>query len=299
MDHGFAASGFRDAAGYLAGVLSLAGLVKRFDGVAAVDGLSLRVERGQVFGLLGPNGAGKSTTIGMAMGLLRPDAGRVQIEGHGDPAEPTARRALGVAPQAEALYEDLTGMENLRFFARIQGVQDPTRAASEALERVGLSPRGRDRVKTYSGGMRRRLNLAAAIVHRPPLLLLDEPTAGVDPQSRASLLELVRSLAQDGSAVLYTTHYMEEAAKLCDRVGIMDRGRLLDSGTVDELLHRHGTETLVFVQRNGHGEERVATRDPMTVVSQALQAGEVTGLRVERPDLETVFLALTGRSLRD
>jgi ABC-2 type transport system ATP-binding protein len=299
MDHGFAASGFRDAAGYLAGVLSLAGLVKRFDGVAAVDGLSLRVERGQVFGLLGPNGAGKSTTIGMAMGLLRPDAGRVQIEGHGDPAEPTARRALGVAPQAEALYEDLTGMENLRFFARIQGVQDPTRAAGEALERVGLSPRGRDRVKTYSGGMRRRLNLAAAIVHRPPLLLLDEPTAGVDPQSRASLLELVRSLAQDGSAVLYTTHYMEEAAKLCDRVGIMDRGRLLDSGTVDELLHRHGTETLVFVQRNGHGEERVATRDPMTVVSQALQAGEVTGLRVERPDLETVFLALTGRSLRD
>jgi ABC-2 type transport system ATP-binding protein len=299
MDHGFAASGFRDAAGYLTGVLSLAGLVKRFDGVAAVDGLSLRVERGQVFGLLGPNGAGKSTTIGMAMGLLRPDAGRVQIEGHGDPAEPTARRALGVAPQAEALYEDLTGMENLRFFARIQGVQDPTRAASEALERVGLSPRGRDRVKTYSGGMRRRLNLAAAIVHRPPLLLLDEPTAGVDPQSRASLLELVRSLAQDGSAVLYTTHYMEEAAKLCDRVGIMDRGRLLDSGTVDELLHRHGTETLVFVQRNGHGEERVATRDPMTVVSQALQAGEVTGLRVERPDLETVFLALTGRSLRD
>ena len=299
MDHGFAASGFRDAAGYLAGVLSLAGLVKRFDGVAAVDGLSLRVERGQVFGLLGPNGAGKSTTIGMAMGLLRPDAGRVQIEGHGDPAEPTARRALGVAPQAEALYEDLTGMENLRFFARIQGVQDPTRAAGEALERVGLSPRGRDRVKTYSGGMRRRLNLAAAIVHRPPLLLLDEPTAGVDPQSRASLLELVRSLAKDGAAVLYTTHYMEEAAKLCDRVGIMDRGRLLDSGTVDELLHRHGTETLVFVQRNGHGEERVATRDPMTVVSQALQAGEVTGLRVERPDLETVFLALTGRSLRD
>jgi len=299
MDRGFAATGFRDAAGYLAGVLSLAGLVKRFDGVAAVDGLSLRVERGQVFGLLGPNGAGKSTTIGMAMGLLRPDAGRVQIEGHGDPAEPTARRALGVAPQAEALYEDLTGMENLRFFARIQGVQDPTRAAVEALERVGLSPRGRDRVKTYSGGMRRRLNLAAAIVHRPPLLLLDEPTAGVDPQSRASLLELVRSLAKDGAAVLYTTHYMEEAAKLCDRVGIMDRGRLLDSGTVDELLHRHGTETLVFVQRNGHGEERVATRDPMTVVSQALQAGEVTGLRVERPDLETVFLALTGRSLRD
>ena len=289
----------RDASGYLPDVLRLEGLVKRFDGVAAVDGLSLRVERGQIFGLLGPNGAGKSTTIGMAMGLLRPDAGSVEIEGHGSPVRTEARRALGVAPQSEALYDDLSGLENLRFFARILGLREPSRAASEAIERVGLGPRGRDRVKTYSGGMRRRLNLAAAILHRPPLLLLDEPTAGVDPQSRASLLDLVRSLAQEGAAVLYTTHYMEEAAKLCDRVGIMDRGRLLDSGSVDELLQRHGTETLVFVQRNGHGEERVATRDPMGVVSQALQAGEVTGLRVERPDLETVFLSLTGRSLRD
>jgi ABC-2 type transport system ATP-binding protein len=280
-------------------MLVLESLEKRFGGIQAVDGLSLSVQPGEIFGLLGPNGAGKSTTIGMAMGLLKPDAGRVRVGDLGPPCDPAVRRSIGVAPQAEAIYDELTGEENLRFFARLLGVANPARAAAKALERVGLLPRARDRARTYSGGMRRRLNLAAAIVHRPPLLLLDEPTAGVDPQSRASLLELVRTLARDGASVLYTTHYMEEAAKLCDRVGIMDRGRLLDSWTVDELLQRHGAETMVFVERNGHGTQRVATHDPLQEVSRALQAGDVTGLRVERPDLETVFLSLTGRSLRD
>ncbi len=280
-------------------MLRLEGLKKRFGAVTAVDGLSLEVAKGEIFGLLGPNGAGKSTTIGLAMGLLKPDEGGVTIQGHGRPADSRARAALGVAPQAEALYEDLTGLENLVFFARLLGVPRPRSAAEETLDRVGLTARAGDRVKTYSGGMRRRLNLAAAILHRPPVLLLDEPTAGVDPQSRASLLDLVRDLAAGGTAVLYTTHYMEEAERLCHRVGVMDHGRLLDAGTVDQLLARHGRETMVFIDRRGQGERRVATRDPLREVSEALATGDVTGLRVERPDLETVFLSLTGRSLRD
>lgn len=280
-------------------MLRLEGLEKRFGAVKAVDGLSLQVERGEIFGLLGPNGAGKSTTIAMAMGLLRPDRGQVRIGEAGSPRESVVRRCIGVAPQAEAIYDDLTGEENLVFFARLLGVSNARLAAQRCLDRVGLLARARDRVRTYSGGMRRRLNLAAAILHDPPLLLLDEPTAGVDPQSRASLLDLVRSLAAAGAAVLYTTHYMEEAERLCDRVGVMDHGRLLDCGTVSELLARHGSETMVFIDRRGQGERRIATRDPLREVSSALAAGDVTGLRVERPDLETVFLSLTGRSLRD
>jgi ABC-2 type transport system ATP-binding protein len=280
-------------------MLRLEGLEKRFGAVTAVDGLSLQVARGEIFGLLGPNGAGKSTTIAMAMGLLRPDRGQVRIGEAGSPRDPDARRSIGVAPQAEAIYDDLSGEENLLFFARLLGVRNPRACAQRCLDRVGLLARGRDRVGTYSGGMRRRLNLAAAILHEPPLLLLDEPTAGVDPQSRASLLDLVRSLAAEGAAVLYTTHYMEEAERLCDRVGVMDHGRLLDCGTVSELLARHGREAMVFIERRGQGERRIATRDPLREVSTALAAGDVTGLRVERPDLETVFLSLTGRSLRD
>ena len=280
-------------------MLRLEGLEKRFGAVKAVDGLSLQVARGEIFGLLGPNGAGKSTTIAMAMGLLRPDRGQVRIGEAGSPRDSVSRRGIGVAPQAEAIYDDLTGEENLVFFARLLGVSDARLAAQRCLDRVGLLARARDRVRTYSGGMRRRLNLAAAILHDPPLLLLDEPTAGVDPQSRASLLDLVRSLAAAGAAVLYTTHYMEEAERLCDRVGVMDHGRLLDCGTVSELLARHGSETMVFIDRRGQGERRIATRDPLREVSSALAAGDVTGLRVERPDLETVFLSLTGRSLRD
>jgi len=284
---------------YLLRMLQLDGLMKSFGHIKAVDGLSLQVHRGEVFGLLGPNGAGKSTTIAMALGLLRPDAGSVNYTGYGSPALALARRSVGVAPQSEAIYDQLSGEENLVFFGRLLGVADPLRAAHAALDRVGLLPRAKDRARTYSGGMRRRLNLAAAILHSPALLLLDEPTAGVDPQSRASLLELVRSLANEGAAVLYTTHYIEEAERLCDRVGIMESGRLLDVGGVSELLARHGRETQVIVERTGERVSRIATLDPMREVAKALTADDVIGLRVERPDLETVFLALTGRSLRD
>ncbi|MFM1936258.1 MAG: Daunorubicin/doxorubicin resistance ATP-binding protein DrrA [Planctomycetota bacterium] len=215
-------------------------LHKSFGAARALDGVSIHVQRGEVLGLLGPNGAGKSTTIAVCTGLVAPDAGRVEIGDAGPPTSPAARRLLGLAPQSIALYGSLTARENLVFLARIHGVQDPSARTEELLARVGLLPRADDRVGTFSGGMQRRLNLAAAIVHRPPIVLLDEPTAGVDPQSRTGILELVRELADAGHAVLYTTHYMEEAERVCDRVAIVDHGRVLAEGAVRSMLAEHG-----------------------------------------------------------
>lgn len=279
-------------------VLSLRDIRRRFGQTTAVDGLSLEVRAGEVFGLLGPNGAGKSTSIAIATGLLAPDAGTVDLLGLGSPADPAVRMHLGLAPQEITLYAELTARENLAFLARLHGVREPRRRAAELLALVELGPRGDDRVATFSGGMKRRLNLAAALVHDPRLVLLDEPTAGVDPQSRNRILELVRRLAAEGKSVVYTTHYMEEAARICDRVGIVDHGRMLDVGTVSELVARHGGRSAVTIERGGV-EERVLTADPVGEVARQFAAGGLTGVRVERPDLETVFLALTGRSLRE
>lgn len=281
-------------------MLRITELRKSFGSLVAVDGVSLSVARGEVFGLLGPNGAGKSTTIGMAIGLLAPDSGSVELEGFGSPRNVAARRQIGVAPQFLALYDELSGEENLLFFGRIQGLSGSllkTRV-NTVLEQVGLADRRRDRVAGYSGGMKRRLNLAAAIVHDPPLLLLDEPTAGVDPQSRNSILDSVRDMASAGKTVVYTTHYMEEAQKLCNRIAIIDKGTILAMGSVDELIHTHGGESVVTLKR-GEAEESVRTRDPLASLQQALGAGDVTSVRIDRPDLETVFLGLTGRRLRD
>lgn len=280
-------------------MLRLAGLAKRYGSVVAVADVSLEVGRGEVFGLLGPNGAGKSTTLAMAMGLVRPDAGSVRFAELGSPEDAGVRRHLGFAPQTIALYDDLTAEENLRFLARLHAVEDARRRVAETLELVGLGQRARDRVRTFSGGMQRRLNLAAALVHAPPLLLLDEPTAGVDPQSRASILELVRRLAAEGRGVVYTTHYMEEAERICDRIGVIDHGRLLDVGSVGELVARHGGRSTVVVERTDGTEERLLSEEPLKDLAAALSNGDVRGVRVERPDLESVFLALTGRSLRD
>ncbi|MDI9405015.1 MAG: ABC transporter ATP-binding protein [Limnohabitans sp.] len=286
-------------------MLSLRDIHRNFGSTTAVAGLSLEVHTGEVFGLLGPNGAGKSTTISIATGLLKPDAGTVDLLGLGSPADPKVRMHLGLAPQEITLYAELTARENLRFFADLYGVANARARVDELLALVELDTRANDRVTTFSGGMKRRLNLAAALVHDPKLVLLDEPTAGVDPQSRNRILELVRRLASEGKTILYTTHYMEEAAKICDRVGIVDHGRMLDVGTVGELIARHGGQSAVTVERNG-AEERILTADPVAEVARqfaragnANDCGEVTGLRIERPDLETVFLSLTGRSLRE
>lgn len=282
-------------------MLRLRELRKRFGGLVAVDGLTLDVARGEVFGLLGPNGAGKSTTIGMAVGLIAPDEGQVEVEGAGSPTSARARAHVGVAPQELALYEELSGEENLRFFGAIHGLSGARlRARIDAvLEMVGLSPRRRDRVKGYSGGMKRRLNLAVAMIHDPALLLLDEPTAGVDPQSRNNLLEVVRGLARQGRTIVYTTHYMEEASRLCDRVGIIDKGRLLALGRVEELTASLGGKSVVTVHHMDDSHERIETDDPMGTMQGLLRAGGARNIRVDQPDLESVFLSLTGRSLRD
>ncbi len=297
-------------------MLRLSGVHKAFGKVRAVDGLSLEVRAGEVMGLLGPNGAGKTTTIGMAVGLLRPDSGSVtlgQASGGsggggvhggliGSPADAHVRTLVGVAPQEIALYEAMTARENLVLFARLHGLAraDARARADHLLERVGLADRAHHKVAGFSGGMKRRLNLAAALVAEPRLVLLDEPTAGVDPQSRHAIFDLVAQLKAASVTVLFSTHYMEEAARVCDRVAIVDHGRLLALGTVDELIDTHGGPSMVLVRRQGLDEVRTQTSTPMDELSRAMaQDGPpIAELRVERPDLEAVFLHLTGKEHR-
>jgi ABC-2 type transport system ATP-binding protein len=281
-------------------LLALSHLRKRFGDVVAVDDLTLEVRRGEILGLLGPNGAGKSTTVAMALGLLAPDAGTVEIDGLGPPTRAAVRRRLGYAPQALALYDSLTAEENLRFFGEVQGLAGSALEARVewALDLAALADRRKGRAGTFSGGMKRRLNLAAALVHDPELVLLDEPTAGVDPQSRNAILERVLELKRAGRTVVYTTHYMEEAERICDRVAIVDHGKVLALGTVEELLRAHGGVPVLVVRVAGE-ERRVPTRDPVGALARLSEAGPVEDLRLERPDLEQVFLHLTGRRLRD
>ncbi|HZM42484.1 MAG TPA: ABC transporter ATP-binding protein [Acidimicrobiales bacterium] len=238
-------------------VLVCSELVKSFGERGAVDRLSFEVRAGEAYGLLGPNGAGKTTTLRMVCGILPSDHGTATIDGRAvsgrDGAR--ARASLGYVPQGLALFPTLRLDENLRFWAKLAGVPRGQRRArvAEALALVGLEDRARDRVEQCSGGMQRRLNLAVALLHRPRLLVLDEPTVGVDPQSRASLLDRLAQLRDGGAAVLYTSHYMDEVARLCDRVGILDHGRLLEEGDPHELPARYGCEDLeaVFLQLTG------------------------------------------------
>ncbi len=281
-------------------MLKLSHVRKSYGQNVAVDDLSLDIEPGEVFGLLGPNGAGKTTTVNMAVGLLKPDAGSIELDGQGSPEEPRVRAKIGVAPQTLALYEDLSAIENLNFFGQLQGLHGPSLAkrVAWALEFVGLTDRGFDRVKTYSGGMKRRLNLAVAVVHDPPLLLLDEPTVSVDPQSRNAIFDNILALKAEGRTVVYTTHYMEEAQRLCDRVGVMDHGKLLALDAVERLIEKHGGKSVVTAQ-TAAGDERIETDDPVAELSRLQAGGKLEHFRVDRPDLEAVFLNLTGRTLRD
>jgi len=281
-------------------MLRLHKLVKRFGSVLAVDDLSLEARSGEVLGFLGPNGAGKTTTISMVSGLLRPDAGHVELDDGERPERPESRRKIGVAPQALAIYDDLTAEENLRFFGKL-ALADAGRLRARVdwcLDFVLLTDRRKDYVKTFSGGMKRRLNLAVALVHDPPLLLLDEPTAGVDPQSRNVIFEKILELRTSGRTIVYTTHYMEEAERLCDCVGIIDHGRLLAIDTVDRLIDAHGGKSVVTAVRQD-SEERIESSDPIADVVKLQGAGDIVSLRIDRPNLERVFLNLTGRGLRD
>jgi len=246
-------------------VLALRGITQRYGSLTALDEVSLEVAPGEFFGLLGPNGAGKTTLMSVAAGLRRPQGGTVAIAGRpaGDPA---ARRELGLVPQGLALYPHLSAEENLEVFGGLYGLHGAVLRGrvDELLEAVQLSDRRAGVVKTFSGGMKRRLNLAAALLHRPRLLLCDEPTVGVDPQSRNAIFDLLAQLNREGLTVIYSTHYMEEAARLCSRIGIIDHGKMLALGTLDEL---QGPATEVVIQ--------------------------------QRPSLESVFLTLTGRALRE
>ena len=281
-------------------MLQLSNVRKSFGNIVAVDGLSLSVQKGEIFGLLGPNGAGKSTSISLSVGLLSPDSGTVTIEGAGNPTDATVRRRIGVAPQALALYDKLTAEENLRFFGEVYNL---TGSALEqrvkwCLEFVTLTDRKDDYVEGYSGGMKRRLNLAAALMHDPDLLLLDEPTVGVDPQSRNSIFESIEALHRQGRTIIYTTHYMEEVERLCDRIAIVDHGKLLALGTLNELLTTHGGPPTLMVKTHGE-EQRLQVADPLAELNRIAASTTIEAFQMERPSLEQVFLRLTGRSLRD
>ena len=303
------------------------GLAHRYGPVEAVRGIDLEIGRGELFGLLGPNGAGKTTTLSMLATLLAPSRGDARIFGASLTREPLAvRRSLGIAPQAVSVYTGLSGLANVRFFGRLYGLAGARldEAAQLALERVGLAARASDLASTYSGGMLRRLNLACALVHTPQLLLLDEPTAGVDPQSRDRLLEVVRELTSEGTTVLYTTHYMEEAQRLCDRIAIMDQGAIIACGRLDELLRIVGAGEVIEIRgAPGAIEPGPYARIPGLLATEPFEsglrlhvrnagralaevgavlsrgAGEVDRVDVYPVDLERVFIHLTGRALRD
>lgn len=284
-------------------MLTLTDLRKSFGPIQAVDGVSLEIHRGEVFGLLGPNGAGKSTTIAMIIGVLKPDSGTIDLAG-GNPADPAVRSKIGAAPQSLAVYDDLTGRENLEFFGRLFGLAGARlrERVDACLVAVGLADRQKDLARGYSGGMKRRLNLAAALIHDPELILLDEPTAGVDPQSRSNIIDMVQNLAKSGKTVVYTTHYMEEAQKLCDRTAIIDHGKVLALGAVDDLVRDHGGDALLTIRRTVNGEAKddiKRTSNPVDDLRMAMAGTDVVGVRIDRPDLESVFLSLTGRTLRD
>jgi ABC-2 type transport system ATP-binding protein len=298
-----------------------------YGSLLAVDDLSFTARPGEICGLLGPNGAGKTTCISCICGLLKPTAGRVSVMGHSAADDGRrARESLGVVPQEIALYDDLSAAENLAYWGgafRMHGRNLHDRV-QEVLEWVGLADRAREPVARFSGGMKRRLNFACGIVHRPKVLLLDEPTVGVDPQSRVRLLELTRELARDGATVLYTTHYMEEAESLCDRVVIIDHGRILAQGTLPELRSLLGERDLLrfsgvfqpdLVHQifSGDGidivqaDENAVTlalhdasgRLPSIFAMLAGASAEIRGTRLSQPSLESLFIKLTGKELRE
>jgi ABC-2 type transport system ATP-binding protein len=309
-------------------LLECRGLRRRFGDLVAVDGVGFHIDPGETYGLLGPNGAGKTTTISMIAGLLERDGGEIVVAGQPMTTHAVrAKSAIGYVPQDLAIYPDLSGRENLMFFARLYGMptSEGKRRTDEVLELTGLSERAHDQTKKYSGGMKRRLNIGIGLLHEPKLLILDEPTVGVDPQSRNAILESVEGLSVQGKAVLYTTHYMEEAERLCDRVGIIDHGQLIAEGTRNELVSLVGERDQVRLSAAGDLAKAAAALEAPPWVHQATATGDgidlvvdaarenlpailndaaaagvaVRSVEVTQPDLEAVFLHLTGRALRD
>jgi len=308
-------------------LLRVVDLHKSYGDLRAVAGISLAIEAGEVFGLLGPNGAGKSTTINAIAGLLRPDAGEISVNGTPRSSAAAYKRKIGYVPQELSLIDQLTARENLLLLGRLYDLRgrELRRRAAETLQTVGLEERGDELVRTYSGGMKRRLNIAAALLHCPALILMDEPTVGVDPQARAYIFEVIERLAGEGRAILYTTHYMEEAQRLCRRTAIIDHGRILACGTLEELVAGIRTQRQLILEGErltAGGAAALAARlgglpwrfedqsirltlgDTACGLVDIVRAADEVGLRLramrlQEPDLETVFLELTGHALRE
>ncbi len=303
-------------------------LHKSFGENKAVDGASFSVEQGEIFSLLGPNGAGKTTTISMLSCLLRPEAGDALVMGHSIRKDPMGvKSTLGVVPQEIALYEDMSARENLTFWGKMYGLrgQALVKRVDEVLEIIGLTERARDRVGKYSGGMKRRVNIGVALLHKPLVIYMDEPTVGIDPQSRRNILNSVVALKSQGMTVLYTTHYMEEAQELSDHIAIMDHGKIIANGTNAELVKIVGEMDRITVTlnaestqvleawKNVQGVSKVSADDgsiqiladdsnrvlPHLFETAAAREVRITSVAIQEPNLEAVFLHLTGRALRD
>jgi ABC-2 type transport system ATP-binding protein len=294
----------------------------------AVQGVSFSVEQGEIFSLLGPNGAGKTTTISMLSCLLHPDEGDARVMGHSIRTDQNGvKSVLGVVPQEIALYEDLTARENMNFWGKMYGLRGAALKSrvDEVLEVIGLADRARERVGKYSGGMKRRVNIGVALLHKPKVIYMDEPTVGIDPQSRRNILDSVVTLKNAGMTVLYTTHYMEEAQELSDHIAIMDNGKMIAAGTNEELVRLVGGQTridltlntnaenMVAAWKNVEGVERVVMEEekisvlvedsnlvlPRLFETATRQSARITSVDIREPNLEAVFLHLTGRALRD
>ncbi|KPJ59512.1 MAG: hypothetical protein AMJ46_10875 [Latescibacteria bacterium DG_63] len=299
-------------------------IAKSYGDVTALGGISFEVREGEIFGFLGPNGAGKTTTVSIISGLLLADSGSVRIADMDIRKDSRKiRKIQGVVPQEIALYEELSGRENLHFWGSLYGLssKDVRDAAERVLELVGLTERANDPVRTYSGGMKRRINLCVGLIHRPRVLLLDEPTLGIDPQARLNILDIIKQEGSGGTTVIYTTHYLEEAENLCDRIAIIDHGRILADGTLQELTDLVGEDDIVMITGdftdqqvrpllNDVKVEHLEDASLRVLVSDSSAIGQLLGrffsagihvgdVSIKEPSLESVFIKLTGRELRD
>jgi ABC-2 type transport system ATP-binding protein len=309
-------------------ILEIKNLTKKFADFIAVDNISLSIREGEIFGFLGPNGAGKSTTINMIAGLLRSNEGEINILGKNSVKNSRfAKMNIGVVPQDLAIYEDLTAFENVKFFAGLYGLRGSELAerVHEALEFVGLSDKKKEYPKNFSGGMKRRLNIACAIAHRPKLIIMDEPTVGIDPQSRNYILQSIRNLNDMGCTIIYTSHYMEEVEEICTRIAIMDHGKVIAEGTKEQLIAIITNTKDVWIEvksnekidtnqiKEFNGVKSVKMEESVLKINSEIEVNnlntilqylmnhhiEISSLEEKAPNLETVFLTLTGRNLRD
>lgn len=308
-------------------MLKVTGLSKSYDSLQAVDNLSLDIKKGEIFGFLGPNGAGKTTTISMISGLLKPDGGDIQIDGMDLRTHSrNIKKIMGVVPQDMAFYEELTARENLYFWGRLQGVdkKELEKRIRFYLEKTGLTGRENEPLKKYSGGMKRRINLIIGLIHHPRLLLLDEPTIGLDVQTKLNVFEIIREASENGTTILYTTHNLLEAEELCHRIAIMDKGRILATGTLDELIAIVGEKDIALLTGRFKADDARAAlqelkdaeiltlqddklvlsvrsqRDIPSILESFFKAGHrLEGISIKQPNLESVFLKLTGKELRE